>query len=296
MFKLGIIGSDNTHADAFAKMLNFPDEKTGEFLFPDFKVTSIFGLDKKRTEEVATNGKIETIVEKPEDMMGKVDAVLVVFRHGDLHMKYALPFIEAGVPTWIDKPFTVKREDAITIFKAAKKHNTLISGGSSLKHVYDVLMIKSAVENGSRIGKVRTAVINYSASLTSEYAGLFFYGPHLAEMTLKAFGYDVKSVTARENNSCVSAIIQYDRYQIIMNFFPDSLQSFCMLYGEKGIMIREIDITGCYILEFEKFAQMMRTRKPVETYEELYAPVELLNCIMESLETKKEVELRKLEI
>lgn len=296
MFKLGIIGSDNTHADAFAKLLNFPDEKTGEFLFPDFKVTSIFGLDKKRTEEVATNGKIDTIVEKPEDMMGKVDAVMVVFRHGDLHMKYALPYIEAGVTTWIDKPFTVKREDALTIFKAAQKHNTLISGGSSLKHVYDVHMIKSAVENGSRIGKVKTAVINYSASLTSEYAGLFFYGPHLSEMTLKAFGYDAKSVFARENNGCITAILQYDKYQITMNFLPESWQSLAILYGDKGVMVREIDITGCYKLEFDRFAELMRTKKPVETYDELYAPVDLLNCIMESLETKKEVEIKGLKL
>ena len=294
MFKLGIIGSDNTHADAFAKMLNIPNPKTGEFPFPDFKVTHIFGLEKKRTDEVATNGKIETIVEKPEDMMGKVDAVMVVFRHGDLHLKYALPFIEAGIPTWIDKPFTVKMEDARTIFEAAKKHNTLVTGGSSLKYIYDVLMIKSAVENGNRIGKVRTAVINYSASLDSEYAGLFFYGPHLTELTLKAFGYDVKSVTARENNGCVTAIIQYDRYQIVMNFYPYCMESYAILYGEKGVMIREIDISGSYELEFEKFAEMMRTKKLVETFDDLYAPVELLNGIMKSLETHEEVELKGL--
>lgn len=155
MFKIGIIGSDNSHADAFPQLVNLPDKKTGEMLFPDFKVTSIFGLEKERTEQVAINGKIDEIVGKPEDMMGKVDAVMVVFRHGDLHAQYALPFIEAGIPTWLDKPFTIKNEDAKKVFEAASKKNTLVTGGSTVKYTYDVLMLKNAVENGSRIGSER---------------------------------------------------------------------------------------------------------------------------------------------
>ncbi len=292
MFRIGILGSDNTHADAFSKTVNLPDEKTGQYLFPDFKITCIFGLDKTRTEEVASKGKIECIVEKPEDMFGKVDAVMVVFRHGDLHLKYALPFVEAGIPTWIDKPFTIKTEDAKTLFDAARKYNTLITGGSSLKYVYDVLMVKSAVENGNRIGQLKTAAVNFPASLDSEYGGIHFYGPHLAEMTLKAFGYDAKSVLASENNGCVTAILKYDRYQITMNFIPYSKEYFAILYGDKGTMVREIDITGCYILEFEEFARMMRTKEPVEKFEHLYAPVELLNCVMESVRQKTEIALK----
>lgn len=291
MFKIGIIGSDNTHADAFAKLVNLPDEKTGEYLFPDFKITSIFGLDKKRTEEVAANGRIECIVEKPEELMGKVDAVMVVFRHGDLHLKYALPFIEAGIPTWIDKPFTIKEEDTRTLFEAAKKHNALMTGGSSLKYVHDILMAKSAVENGNRIGKLMTAVINFPASIDSEYGGLHFYGAHLAEMTMKVFGYDAKSVIASENNGCVTAIVKYDKYQVTMNFIPYSKEYYVILYGEKGTMVREIDITGSNHIEFEKFAHMMRTKKGMEQFEHLYAPVVLLNGVVESMKTKSEIQL-----
>lgn len=80
MYRIGIIGSDNSHADAFSGLVNIPDKKTGKFLFPDFKITSIFGLEKERTEQVAKQGKIEFIAEKPEDMMGKVDAVLFYYK------------------------------------------------------------------------------------------------------------------------------------------------------------------------------------------------------------------------
>jgi predicted dehydrogenase len=291
IFKIGIIGSDNSHADAFAELINLPDKKTGQYLFPDFKITGIFGTDPKRTEEVAAKGQIALIAQKPEDLLGKVDAAMVVFRHGNLHLPYALPFVKAGIPTWVDKPFCIKNEDAATLIKAAIQNNTLLTGGSSLKYINDVLMIKSAVENGSRIGKLKTAVINFPATTENEYGGLYFYGAHLAEMTMKAFGYDARSVVASENNGCVAAIVKYDSFQVTMNFIPDSHEYFAVLYGEKGTMVREIDITGCYTKEFEAFAGMMRTGKQLERFEHLYAPVELLSAVVKSYTDHEEIKL-----
>lgn len=290
-FKIGIVGSDNTHAGTFCRLVNFPDPRTGEYLFPDFRITGIFGLDPKRTREVADNGKIEFIAEKPEDFVGKVDAVMVVFRHGDLHMPYALPFIEAGIPTWVDKPFTVKKEDARKLIEAARAHNTLLSGGSNVKYVSDILMLKNEAEGMSRIGNLKTAVINFPASLESEYAGIHFYGTHLAEMTLKAFGYNPRSVIASENNGCVAAIVRYDKFQVTMNFIPESREYFAVLHGDKGTIVREIDINESMQNQFFDFAEILRKKKITEPLEHLYAPVELMNAVIKSYNEGKSVEL-----
>jgi Predicted dehydrogenases and related proteins len=294
MFKIGIVGSDNSHAEAFAKLVNLPDTKTGKHLFPDFKVTGIFGLDQKRTEDVAKNGKIEFIAGKPEELIGEVDAVMVVFRHGDLHLPYTLPFIEAGIPAWVDKPFTISNEDARELIKAAKKCNTLITGGSSLKYINDVVMINSAVENGSRIGKLKTAVINFPASIEDGYGGVYFYGSHLTDMTMKAFGYNARSVMASENNGCIAAVVKYDAFQVTMNFIPDSKEYFAILFGENGTIVREIDTTGCYRYDFKEFEKMMKTKLQLEPYEHLFAPVELLNAVVESYTQGKEVQMKGL--
>lgn len=291
MLKIGIVGSDNTHAGSFAKLVNFPDPKTGEYFFPDFRISGIFGLDRKRTEEVAENGKIEYIADRPEDFMGKVDAVMVVFRHGDLHLPYALPFIEAGIPTWVDKPFTIKNEDARRLIEAAETHHTLLAGGSNVKFAYDLPVIRNAAENGSRIGKLKTAVVNFPASLESEYGGIYFYGSHLAEMTMKAFGYNGKSVMASEHNGCVAAILRYDAFQVTMNFIPGSREYFAVLYGENGTMVREIDIMDSMRNQFKDFAVMLRTGQIQEPFENLYAPVELLNAVRESYSGGREVKL-----
>lgn len=283
MFRIGIIGSDNSHALAFAKLVNFPDGRTGNYPFPDCRVTGIFGLDRARTEEVASKGGIDFIADEPEGLNGKIDAAMVVFRHGGLHLKYALPFIEKGMPVWIDKPFTIKNDDARTLIEAAKKHRAPITGGSATKYTLDIAMVKNAVENGvSRIGKVKTAVINFPAELTNEYGGIYFYGHHLIEMTLQSFGYHPASVLASENSGCVAAILRYDNYQVTMNFIPGNHEYYAVLFGENGTFIREIDITGSYQNTFEKFAEMLRTDEMPEPFERLYAPVELMNAIVES--------------
>lgn len=289
MYKIGIIGSDNSHADAFSALVNLPDEKTGEFLYPDCRVTGIFGLDRERTQEVATAGKIDYIAEKPEDLLGKVDAVMVVFRHGDLHAKYALPFIRAGIPTWIDKPFAIKNEDAKSIIEASAKYNTPVTGGSTCKYAYDILNIRNAVEFYNRIGKVKSAMINFPAELVNEYGGLYFYGAHLVEMTLAAFGYNPRSVTASEKNENVVATVKYDNYQVVMNFIPGSREYYAVVFGENGTMIREIDINISYRLGFDKFAEMLRTGKMPIPLKKLYTTVVLLNGVVEAYKTGAEV-------
>ena len=43
MFKVGILGSENSHALAFAQLANLPDPATGEYRYPDMRITAICG-------------------------------------------------------------------------------------------------------------------------------------------------------------------------------------------------------------------------------------------------------------
>ncbi|MEA4890083.1 MAG: Gfo/Idh/MocA family oxidoreductase [Clostridiaceae bacterium] len=289
MFRIGIIGSDNSHAEIFSKLVNIPDEKTGAYAYPDMRVTAIFGLDKTRTEEVAAHGKIEMIAQRPEELLNQVDAAMVVFRHGDLHLPYALPFIEAGIPVWLDKPFTITNQDVQKLKSAAIAHGTLITGGSTCKYTPDVLNLRSVVTQENRIGSLRAAAVNFPATLANEYGGIYFYGAHLVEMALAIFGYQPRSVTANENNGGVVALVNYDQFQVALNFLPDTTPYGAILYGHKGTMSKEIDISGCYRYGFAQFAEMLRTGKSPTSFEQIETPVKLLNAIKESYETKRAV-------
>ena len=38
-------------------------------------------------------------------MLGKIDALIVDHRHAKFHLEAATPFVKAGIPTFVDKPF-----------------------------------------------------------------------------------------------------------------------------------------------------------------------------------------------
>ena len=291
MFRLGIIGSDNSHADAFAELVNKPDACMGNLLFPDFRIVGIYGPDPVRTAEVAKNGDIPYIAPTPEDLIGRIDAAMVVFRHGGLHLPHALPFIEAGIPVWVDKPLTVSAKDARTLIDACAAKGLPLTGGSSLKFIPDVLQAKRAADGDTRIGKLRTATIDFPGTLENEYGGLYFYGPHLVEMALKIFGYHPKSVLASATGGCVAAIVRYEDFQVTLDFIPGAQEYHVVLHGEKGTWIREIDLTDLYRYEFEHFAKAMRTGRTDMTAQELYAPIEMLDAILASLASGQAVPL-----
>ena len=96
---IGIIGAENSHTRGFGKMFNL-DKK-----FPGWEVKYVWGEKEEFALQAKTEAGIPNIVQDPAEMMGKIDALIVDHRHGDLHLDAALPFVKAGIPTFIDKPF-----------------------------------------------------------------------------------------------------------------------------------------------------------------------------------------------
>ena len=61
------------------------------------------------------------LVDKPADMIGKVDGMLIESVDGTVHLERATPFLEAGIPCFIDKPFTCSVADAKKIIELAER-------------------------------------------------------------------------------------------------------------------------------------------------------------------------------
>lgn len=296
MVRIGVVGSDNSHAIAFSKLFNL--SPAGSDVAPDdFRVVALYGTDAARNQEVAEAGAIETIVEKPEDMLDMVDAVMVVWRHGDLHAQYALPFINAGIPTWVDKPFAIKVEDAKAMIEAAERHDTPLSGGSTLKHSLDMMAFKArlAAEGRGSVKPIVAGTINYYAALENEYGGIYFYGSHLAEMTMAIFGYDARSVTAVEHKGNVAAVVKYDDYHVVMNFLEKAKSiPYVLVFGENGILVHELDGTTGYQMGVANFVKMVQNRRAPFPLEHLLQPVALMQAVDVSRREKREVALSEL--
>ena len=129
MIKLGIVGMSegNGHPYSWGAIINgydreamascpFPvipqylgERPAEDFGIGDARVTHIWTQDRKISEQIAGASKIEFIARRLEDMIPKVDALLLARDDGENHLKMAGPFLDKGIPVFIDKPLADNR-------------------------------------------------------------------------------------------------------------------------------------------------------------------------------------------
>ena len=194
--RAGIIGLDTSHAIAFTKLLNAKTPQPPELM--GVRVVAAYPQGSKdiesstkRVPELTQQVKDQgvEIVSSISDLLDKVDVVFLESNDGRPHLEQVLPCLEAGKPTFIDKPIAGSLADAIRIFNAAAKTHTPIFSSSSLRFGKNT----QAVRQGS-IGKVITADTRSPASLEPTHPDLFWYGIHGVESLFTTMGTGCLSV------------------------------------------------------------------------------------------------------
>ncbi|MDR0450520.1 MAG: Gfo/Idh/MocA family oxidoreductase [Treponema sp.] len=295
MYRIGIIGTENSHALAFSRIINLPDPETGKLRYPDVRVAGVYGPDEDSAKRIMDEAGVDFIARDPEEFHGKVEAMCVTCRKGSLHYRYALPFVEKGMPVFVDKPFTSDVAEGERLIGAAKKSGAKLCGGSSARLVMDVVMLKNIVRRLSARGEFISASLNYAADPASEYDGFYFYSPHLTEIALEIFGNGVKSILTTEKNGSRISIWRYPGFDITLNYTKDTHESGALIFAKNCNIFREIDvghhvdISLAYALEVEHLVRMIRTGEMPSSYEDLLLPVKMISAVEESVKTGREV-------
>ena len=295
MYRIGIIGTENSHAMAFSRIFNLPDPETGKLRYPDFKVVGVYGPDPDSPQKIMDEVGVDFIAKDPNEFFGKVDVMCFTNRKGSLHYKYALPFVEKGMPVFVDKPFTSDVAEGAALIEAVKKSGAKLCGGSCARLIPDVQILRNIVKRQIEKGDFISASLNYAADPASEYDGFHFYAPHLTEITLEIFGKDVKSLVTLEKNGSRISIWRYANFDITLNYTKGSRESGALIFSKNCNIFRPIDlgvhtdIAMAYILELDHLVQMVRTGEIPRSYEDLLLPVKMICAIEESIKTGKEI-------
>ncbi len=99
----------------------------GSVGLPAAQVTHIWTDDPADAPRVAAAACIEQVIARPEDAIGAVDAVFIATDDGYTHVDRARPFIEAGLPVFIDKPLALTVDDLTTFIQWRQAGARLIS-------------------------------------------------------------------------------------------------------------------------------------------------------------------------
>jgi virulence factor len=196
MLKLGLLDFDTSHAVEFTKRLNHRDIDPEQWVNGATIVVGCPGESKLSPERIPgfteAMKKLEVpLVEKPADMIGKVDAMLIEAVDGSVHYERAKPFLEAGVPCFVDKPFACSVADARKIVDLAAKKKLPLFSSSSLRFAPELVAYVSDEKHGHVLG----AVTYGPASQHERNPGLFHYGIHAVEVLYTLMGPGCQTVT-----------------------------------------------------------------------------------------------------
>ena len=135
---------------------NYPEDFLGELA----EVTHIWTQDISVSNSVARAAKIEYVVKKMEDMIGHVDAILLSRDDAENHVEMAQPFLEAGLPIFIDKPFALSLSEA-NYMLSIQKDDFQIFTCSSLRFAEELLLTADDKLKLGEIKYVEASVMKY---------------------------------------------------------------------------------------------------------------------------------------
>ena len=135
MKKIAILGCENSHANMFLEFMRDYDK------YKDVEVIGVYSYDEEAAKKLHEQFGVP-VLSSYEEAVGKVDGVIVTARHGSNHYKYAKPYIESGIPMFVDKPITFDEDEAIKFMQECRDAGVRLTGGSSCVHCEWVQTLK----------------------------------------------------------------------------------------------------------------------------------------------------------
>jgi hypothetical protein len=192
VIRIGLVDFDTSHVVAFTERLNHVGGvDASEWVDGAARVVAGCPGDSEMMPEripgflEKVRGYGVEIVERPEDLLGKIDAVIIESQQGARHRERARPFLEAGLPTFVDKPFAGNLEDANAMIAVAQKHGAPLMSCSALRYAPEVT---DALARQETLGKILSADVWGDAPLHAGNPGLLHYGIHGVEVLYTLLG------------------------------------------------------------------------------------------------------------
>lgn len=226
MIRFGLVGVNTMHAGVFAGIFNGgPD---GPAKLPDGRIVAVWGNPGDDVTALAETHGIETVVAEPTAMIGAIDAVLIVddTDGGATHARLARPFLEAGLPTFIDKPMTLEVADAVALFDLAERSGAPLMSSSALRFATEVAALQSQM-----------AEIGTLSSVVSVGPGdWYYYGVHAVELYQTVVGSGAQWVHRFALGDRDVAVVGYDSGPaVVVETLRDAAYVFELsLYGTAG--------------------------------------------------------------
>ena len=282
MYKIAILGCENSHAN------NFLSQIIEQKRYPDIEVVGVYSNEPAAAEKLYEKFGV-AVASEPDAFVGKIDGLVITARDGANHYPYAKPYIESGVPMFIDKPITCDDDEAIDFMKALKAGGVRVTGGSSCIHSDDVRSVKEALLTDTEGGPILAGHLRAPLLSSSPYGGVFFYAQHLVQIMQEVFGYYPETVYATKKAETVTVIFGYPEYDVVGLFADRNFSLYTLTVQREKTAIHTsltVDQT-CFDREFAEFYELMKGGAQKQSYRDFIAPVFVMTALVRSLASGK---------
>src|SRR5690606_11233421 len=166
MIKIGMIGMSpgNAHPYSWSSIINgqYNGEEINRIGYPgvtDYlnknratlgiegvEVSHIWTQDRSISESIAESSGISVVADQLTDMIGHVDAIILGRDDPENHVDMARPFIDAGLPIFIDKPLAASRAD-LQYFKEKIEEGKFILSCSSMRYAKETQLARTIIDS-----------------------------------------------------------------------------------------------------------------------------------------------------
>jgi hypothetical protein len=277
---IGIIGAENSHTGDFGKLFNV-DKK-----FPGVEVKYVWGETDNFAKAAMKKGNIPVQVKKQKEMLGKIDALIVDHRHPKYHLEAAWPFVEAGVPTFVDKPFCYRASEGKKFLQMAREKGTPITSYSSVSHCISTFDV---IDQLKSMDKVVQVVCAGKASFDSKYGGIFYYGVHVVQPLMYMFGEDIEAVRVTRYGSIGNASVKFSSGLFATLVFKENTHHWeTYVETEHRFMELKPRVKETYPQQCDiDMVKMFRTGKEPRSHQSILNCVSVLEALEKSAETGK---------
>ena len=275
---IGVFGIDYTFWGIWADLLSPTGKHSGTSLL-NMRPSHVWDKDRKKAEEFAEKWGCE-VVDKYDGMVGKVDGVV----NGDLYNvpwqhKIMRPYLEAGMPVYLSRPWSSRLRDLDEMLDLAAKYSAPVIATATFEHYNEADNFKSKL---GKIGEIESVLAVCGAGDRPHF--------HIPYMMMKMFGYNVDSVSLLTDNLMKASYLQstyiYEATEEQKSFAVtmQALRSFVYqftVYGKEGTESGALQGGADYFYRF--FPQLMDIQRTIDNKTN-YQPLDIVrkkfDCVL----------------
>lgn len=275
--RIGIIGAENSHTIGYGQIFN------RDRSFPGCEVVGVWGETDAFAQKASTQGHIPWIVKDPAEFKGRINALIVDHRHAKYHLAAAWPFVEAGIPTFIDKPFCYRVDEGRKFLAMARAKRTPVSSFSTTARGEAIDDLKKQVKE---LKNVQHIISSGHCDVDSPYGGVFFYGIHQVQRLMEIFGEDVVRVrVARQGKDASATLLFTSGRQASMVLSSERPPFELAVVTDKGIQKLEARVKDDPLTPYREVVQLFREGKEPRAHESLLREVAILTALESSVKS-----------